>query len=90
MLLSFSLQRTFKFFTYEIYIDVYVPIHVVVDVDVPIHVDVDVDVSIHVVVDVPIHVVVEVDVALHPQFHIKGHISRDKQQTSPPSHMITK
>lgn len=72
MLLSFSLQRTFKFFIYEIYIDVYVPIHVVVDVD------------------VPIHVVVEVDVALHPQFHIKGHISRDKQQTSPPSHMITK
>ena len=82
MLLSFSLQRTFKFFIYEIYIDVYVPIHVVVDVDVPIHVVVD--------VDVPIHVVVEVDVALHPQFHIKGHISRDKQQTSPPSHMITK
>ena len=72
MLLRFSLQRTFKFFIYEIYIDVYVPIHVVVDVD------------------VPIHVVVEVDVALHPQFHIKGHISRDKQQTSPPSHMITK
>ena len=72
MLLSFSLQRTFKFFIYEIYIDVYVPIHVVVDVD------------------VPIHVVVEVDVALHPQFHIKGHISRDKQQTSPASHMITK